>query len=240
MSAASLYVHRVSAAAERSGPPVVLIHGLASRGRVDWPDAQWAQPLAAAGRDVLVVDLPAHGAAARPDAPVGTGEIVGLLADLIADAGGEADVVGYSLGARLAWDLAAHGGIRRAVLGGLGASEPFTRIDLDAARDAIAGGPAPADILTGIIVGMARLPGLEPSAVLNVVEGMAAEPFDPHANPPAIPVLLIGGVDDVIVRDLPELAAALPDARVLRVPGDHLSALHTPEFRAAAFAFLGG
>ncbi len=37
---------------------------------------------------------------------------------------------------------------------------------------------------------------------------------------------------------LDALAAALPDSRVVRVPGDHLAALHAPEFRAAAAGFL--
>ncbi|MDL9980229.1 alpha/beta fold hydrolase [Microbacterium sp. ASV49] len=239
----SLFVRRMTASASASGPPVLLIHGLASRGRVDWPDADWAKPLAAAGRDVYVVDLPAHGAAPRPDAPVGTAEVIDLLAEVVEQAGGEADVIGYSLGARLAWDLAAHRtrrcAVRRAVLGGLSTIEPLIHVDLDAARAAIAGGPEPTDPLTATIVRMSRLPGLDPAAVLNVVEGMAAEPFDSRAHPPAVPVLLLGGVDDPLARGLAQLADVLPDARVQTVPGDHLTALHTPEFRAAAFAFFG-
>lgn len=239
----SLFVRRVPASASVSGPPVLLIHGLASRGRVDWPDADWATPLAAAGRDAYVVDLPAHGAAPRPDVPVGTAEVVGLLAGVVEDAGGEVDVIGYSLGARLAWDLAGRDAagcaVRRAVLGGLSAIEPLTRVDLDAARAAIAGGPEPADPVTATIVRMSRLPGLDPAAVLNLVEGMAAEPFDARVRPPAVPVLLLGGVDDPLARGLAQLAAVLPDARVRTVPGDHLSALHTREFRDAAFEFLG-
>jgi pimeloyl-ACP methyl ester carboxylesterase len=61
--------------------------------------------------------------------------------------GGEIDVVGYSLGARLAWALAGHPAVavRRLVLGGLSPMEPFAMVDLPAARTALAGGPAPAD-----------------------------------------------------------------------------------------------
>jgi pimeloyl-ACP methyl ester carboxylesterase len=86
---------------------------------------------------------------------------------------------------------------------------------------------------------MVRLPGLDPLAVLDLVQGIAADPFDPRLEAPQIPVLLLAGVDDPVVRGLEGLAAGLPDARILRVPGDHLTALHTPEFRAATFEFLG-
>jgi len=238
----SLSVHHV-AADEPNGPAVLLIHGLASRGRVDWPDAEWAAPLAAAGRDVYVVDLPAHGDASRPVAPVTTTEVVDLLADVVADAGGPVDVVAYSLGARLAWDLAGRSvavrpAVRRLVLGGLSPIEPFTMVDLAAARAALAGGPEPADPLTGMILGMARMPGLEPAAVLHLIEGLAAEPFDPAAAPPRVPVLLIGGALDPMAQGIDALAAGLADVRVVRVPGDHLEALHDPAFRDAAQAFL--
>lgn len=238
----ALSVHRVAADAP-SGPAVLLVHGLASRGRVDWPDAEWATPLAAAGRDVYVVDLPAHGDASRPEAPVTTSEVVDLLAAIVAEAGGPVDVIAYSLGARLAWDLAgrsidADPAVRRLVLGGLSPFEPFTMVDLGAARGALAGGPEPADPLTGMILGMARMPGLEPAAVLNLVEGLAAEPFDPAAAPPAVPVLLLGGTDDPMAQGIDGLAAGIPDSRVVRVPGDHLAALHDAAFRDAAFAFV--
>lgn len=235
----ALYVRHVPAAAPASGPPVLFIHGLASRGRVDWPDAEWARPLSAAGRDAWVVDLPAHGRSDRPQAPMSATGIVDLLSDVVDDAGGLVDVIGYSLGARLAWALAARGAVRRAVLGGLEPVDLLRRVDLDAARAAIAGGPEPADPLTQAVARMVRLPGLDPAAVLDLVQGIAADPFDPRLEAPQIPVLLLAGVDDPVVRGLEGLAAGLPDARILRVPGDHLTALHAPEFRAATFEFLG-
>ena len=123
------------------------------------------------------------------------------------------------------------------MLGGLEPVDLVRRVDLDAARAAIAGGAQPSDPLTQAVARMARLPGLDPAAVLDVVQGIAADPFDPRADPPQVPVL--AGLADPVVRGVEGLAAVLPDARLLRVPGDHLTALHTPEFRAAAFEFLG-
>lgn len=224
---------------EGSGRPVVLLHGLASNARRDWPDAEWDAVLA--DRPLVRVDLPAHG-----DSPQAGVLSTSAAADLIARAvasvapGEEVDLVGYSLGARLAWALAGHPAlaVRCVVLGGLSPMEPFTLVDLPAARAALAGGPAPADPITGMILGMTTQPGNRPAALLDLIEGLASEPFDPAVGTPAQPALLLGGTEDPMAQGIDALAAALPDARVVRVPGDHLAALHAPEFRAAVAEFL--
>jgi len=224
---------------EGTGRPMLFLHGLASRARLDWPSAEWDPVLA--DRPAVLVDLPAHG-----DSPlVGvlpTAGVVDLLAravDAVA-AGEEIDIVGYSLGARLAWALAGHPAVavRRVVLGGLSPMEPFTMVDLPAARAALTGGPAPADPITGMILGMATLPGNRPDALLDLIEGLASGPFDPAVDAPTQPVLLLGGAEDPMAQGIDALAAAVPDSRVVRVPGDHLAALHAPEFRAAVVDFL--
>ncbi|TDV49979.1 alpha/beta fold hydrolase [Actinophytocola oryzae] len=48
--------------------------------------------------------------------------------------------------------------------------------------------------------------------------------------------LVVTGTEDTV--DGPGLAAALPDARHVQVPGDHLTALDGPELAAALIAFL--
>lgn len=217
------------------GRPVVLLHGLASSGVQDWPDAEWAGVFG--DRPVVVVDLPAHGSSpALGTAP--TSEVLDALAAVVESA--EVDLVGYSLGARLAWDLARHPSVavRRLVLGGLASGEPFAHVDLAAARGALAGGEAPADPLTGMILHMVSLPGNRPAELIDLIEGLAAEPFDPASGAPAQPTLLLGGADDGMSAGIGDLAVLLPESRVGRVPGDHLGALHAPEFRAAAAAFL--
>lgn len=224
---------------EGSGRPVLFLHGLASRARLDWPAPEWGQELS--GRPGVFVDLPAHGDSPAVGA-LPTSEVVDLIAEAVADVapGEQIDVVGYSLGARLAWALAGHPGVgvRRVVLGGLSPMEPFALVDLPAARAALAGGPAPADSLTGMILGMATLPGNRPQALLDLIEGLASEPFDPASGAPSQPTLLLGGTDDPMAQGIDVLAAAVPDSRVVRVPGDHLAALHSPEFRTAVRDFL--
>lgn len=236
-------VHRTSAVGPRSGPAVMLLHGFASSGALDWPDAAWAEPLAASGRDVLVVDLPGHGGAAAPvGGPVPTSAVITALAD-VARAEGEIDLVGYSLGARLAWDLAQAPGVRvrRLVLGGLSPVEPFGAVDLAAARAAVATDAAVGDPLTAMITAMATAPGNDPIALLEVVEGFAAEPFDPAAGAPAVPTLMVAGSDDPMVQGIDGLVARIADAsavRLERVPGDHVAALHSSQLRAAVQHFL--
>ncbi|MFD6817398.1 alpha/beta fold hydrolase [Microbacterium sp. NPDC060132] len=215
--------------------PVVFLHGLASRGSQDWPETEWTGVLG--DRPRVVIDLPAHGAAEALGV-VPTSAVLDALAETIGP--DEIDLVGYSLGARLAWDLARHPrvAVRRLVLGGLSAGEPFALVDLPAARAAVGGGAAPADPLTAMIVHMATLPGNRAGELLDLIEGLATEPFAPEGGVPAQPVLLLGGADDAMAAGIDGLAALLPDARVQRVPGDHLTAPHTPEFRAAVRDFL--
>jgi pimeloyl-ACP methyl ester carboxylesterase len=220
---------------EGTGRPVLFLHGLASHAARDWPAQEWAPVLG--GRPRVSIDLPAHGRSAGVGV-LPTRGVVALIADAVA--GEEVDVVAYSLGARLAWALAGNPGttVRRLVLGGLSPIEPFTLVDLPSARAALAGGESPADPITGMILGMATSPGNRPDALLDLVEGLASEPFDPAVGAPEQPVLLIGGAEDPMAQGIDALAAAVPSARVVRVPGDHSAALHAPEFRVAVAEFL--
>jgi pimeloyl-ACP methyl ester carboxylesterase len=52
------------------------------------------------------------------------------------------------------------------------------------------------------------------------------------------PVMILIGEGDTLVGRGEKLAATIPGARHVRVPGDHLSAVLTPEFKRAVEAFL--
>ncbi|MBB2499854.1 alpha/beta fold hydrolase [Amycolatopsis echigonensis] len=232
-------VTRTLAGRTVSGPPVVLIHGFASSATSDWPAEYWADPLAAAGRETVVVHLPGHpgGPKVAEAAEVAAARVVDALAEC---AGAEeVDVVGYSLGARLAWDLASHPkvSVRRLVLGGLSPREPFAAVDLGAARTAVQGGPSPDDPLTGAIAAMAAAGDAD--SLLNLVEGLASEPFDPGAGVPRVPTLFLAGRQDVMAHGIEQLVARVPGARLRQVAGDHRGALVGVEFREAVFEFLG-
>lgn len=241
--AAAISVRYQASSGAPTGPPVVFLHGFASTGSADWPAASWAAPFAEAGRETLVVELPGHGQAA-PVASVEDAVTHRLLRDIGAAVGskvaGPVDVVGYSLGARLAWDLVGSGSLptRRLVLGGLSPVDPFEAVDIAAARDLCRGGPGPTDPLTAAIAGMARDVSSTPEALIDLVAGLAQQPFRPGSNPPAVPTLLVAGDADELARGAEQLAGELPDGALVYIPGDHRGALLSPQFRDAVRRFL--
>lgn len=234
-------VVRHERAAAATGAPVVLVHGIMSRGDADFPSDRWAGPLLARGRDVYVVDLPGHGGSRRVG-EVGDGEvrcIVAAIAEAIKGAG-PVDIVAYSLGARIAWALAARnpGLVNRMVLGGLAPMEPFAVFDVAAARRFVDGGDKPADPMTGFLAGMFASTG-DGHSLINLAEGLAREPFDPAAEAPKASVLFAAGLEDQMASGIAALEPHVAGSRTVRVPGDHMGALHSEEFRREAFTFLG-
>jgi pimeloyl-ACP methyl ester carboxylesterase len=222
-----------------TGAPVLLIHGFASSGAADWVGPGWPAALAGIGRGAWVADLPGHGGglpAARGSAP--TSAVVAALADVARAASPEPiDVVGYSVGARLAYDLAATGVVRRLVLGGLGAGDPFAGVDGDALAQAVAGAPVD-DPRLGWMAQWISAPGLDTPSLVALIEGLGSEPFQPAARPPQVPTLFLSGAADGLGEGIEEIVALVPGAQFGHVPGDHEAALHSPEFRAAVLAFL--
>ena len=105
--------------------PILLIHGFASTHAVNWANTLWIKTLTEAGRRVIAFDNRGHGQSDKLYEP--TDYATPLMAEdarrLLDYIGIErADVMGYSMGARISAFLAlAHGKrVRSAILGGLG------------------------------------------------------------------------------------------------------------------------
>ena len=110
---------------EGEGEPILLIHGFASNIVTNWVDPGWVHTLVAAGRRVIAYDNRGHGRSGKLYDPAAYG------APLMAEDGrrlldhlgiARADVLGYSMGARIATFLAlAHPDrVRSLIVGGLG------------------------------------------------------------------------------------------------------------------------
>jgi len=234
--------------------PVLVLHGFASSTELNWESTGWITALTGAGRRVITVDLPGHG---RSDAPrerehYSPSRIQARLLDLLSAAGvrpladddpsSGVDVVGYSLGSRLAWELgaAAPDLVHRMVLGGPGAGDPLADFDLDGARQFLADGTPLADPVSSDLLRMAQLvPANNLDALLTLIEAIKEEPFQPEAAVPAMPLLLVAGDQDELALTAPQLAALNGQADLLLLPGRrHANAVTSRAFKNAAVEFL--
>src|SRR6185295_4596353 len=110
---------------EGHGEPIVLVHGFASNKEVNWVQPGWVATLTRAGRRVIALDDRGHGQSTKlyNDADYHTDLMAGDVAALIEHLKlGRADVMGYSLGARICAVLAVRhpDSVRSAILGGAG------------------------------------------------------------------------------------------------------------------------
>lgn len=226
-------------------PVVVAVHGFASSGLLNWHQTGWVRDLLRENYRVIALDLRGHGESSKPHEPeqysmqVMVSDLLTVLDTYMVN---EAALVGYSLGARVAWhaSLELPDRVTRAVLGGIPDGDPLTRFRIDEARAHLEQGTAIADRLTAAYVQMASgIRGNDLAALLALVEGMrgGAQP-DPE-NPPQQPLLFATGTEDAILEKSRALAAATPRGRFVEVPGrNHFNAPTSRDFREAAIAFL--
>ncbi|MDQ6753071.1 MAG: alpha/beta hydrolase [Actinomycetota bacterium] len=236
--------------------PVLLIHGFASSTRLNWADAGWLGALTGAGRRVIAVDLPGHGLSGAPEDldSYTPSRIRADLLQIVFDAGARPlrdgdpasglDVIGYSLGSRLAWEFGATQPelVHRMVLGGASTLDPLAAFDLAAAQRYLADGTPIADESTAGLLRMAQLlPSNNIFALLSLVEAIKTEPFDPAEAVPRMPVLLVAGDKDERAVTMPALAALSGHAEQLLLPSrSHTNAITSRAFKNAALEFLAG
>ncbi|MBE4719664.1 alpha/beta fold hydrolase [Pseudarthrobacter sp. AB1] len=239
--------------------PVLLLHGFSSSSKLNWHDTGWVAALLEAGRRVITVDLPGHGRSGAPEDmdSYSPSRIRADLLQIAFDAGvrpmrngdptSGVDVVGYSLGARLAWEFGATQPeiVHRLVLGGPNIADPLAAFDLIAAQNYLADGTPIADPSTSGLLKMAMLlPSNNIFALLSLVDAIKAEPFDPAEAVPHMPMLLVAGDQDERAATMPQLAElgirAGSMAEQLTLPGrNHTNAITSRAFKQGAIAFLG-
>ncbi len=236
-----------------SAVPVVLVHGLGSDAEVNWGQAGWVRALRAAGRPVIAFDLRGHGRSGHP-VDVATYRLAMMVADLLrvlvatVEPGRPVDAIGYSLGARILLeyvaqvDLPVPVPVRRLVIGG-SAGQPLLRgMDPDAVDLAVGGGPVPDDPETARIARtIAALPTNDEHALAALARALHADPDAGRRAPdPGVPTLLAVGTADPLHDSAQAWAARLPAAEFVSLPGrNHVSAVPSGVFRAAAVRFLG-
>ncbi len=222
---------------------VVLVHGLFSDSYVNWVKFGHAAKLAAAGFTVVMPDLRAHGQSGKPqDAgayPRGVlardvRELVEML-DLE-----DYDLGGFSLGARTTVQLVGEGAKpRKAVLAGMG-YEGLSDWNRRQAffHEAIAQfDEAKRGDRTWMAIQFMRTMKID-----RIAAGHLLRTFE-DAHPDWIsaftmPTMVLCGADDEDNGSAPKLAAALPDATYVEVPGTHMSSVTQAELGDALVRFL--
>ncbi|WP_081416355.1 alpha/beta fold hydrolase [Arthrobacter castelli] len=234
--------------------PVLLLHGFASSSKLNWHDAGWLTALTGAGRRVISVDLPGHGHSASPedlDAYTPSrmrADILQVLYDAHVspvaddDPTSGVDIIGYSLGSRLAWEFGATQPelVHRMVLGGPSTDDPLADFDLAAAQQYLADGTAMADERSYSLLKMAQLvPTNDIFSLLSMIQAIKTEPFVPAEAVPHMPMLLVAGEKDELAETMPRLAGLSANARTLVLPArSHTNAVTSRTFKNAAVDFL--
>jgi pimeloyl-ACP methyl ester carboxylesterase len=228
------------------GEPILLIHGFASNHRINWVNPRWVDTLTKAGRRVVAFDNRGHGQSEKLYAPADyhADLMVRDAANLLAHLGIEcADVMGYSMGARIASFLALSRPslVRSLVLGGLG-----DRLVRDAGlAEAIADAmEAPsidslADPTQRLFRGFADQTKSDRAALAACIRGSRRSLTPADAARITQPTLVAVGERDAIAGDPAKLVAVLPRAEALLIPGrDHNLAVGDKAFKAGALDFL--
>lgn len=231
---------------DEGADPVLCVHGFSSSCRDNWVNTGWVRDLTRAGFRVIGIDQRGHGASDKPhdpraytmDAFLSDLEIV--LDTYLVD---EARYVGYSLGARVGWQLAVDASLRvsRAVLGGIPDGTPLGRLNLHQARAFVDDGTEITDPVTLNYVTLSeRVAGNDLRSLIALAEGMRLGDADPDpTHPPRQPVLFATGSDDAILERSRVLAGTTPRGQFFEIPGrHHFNAPGSRDFRSAALDFL--
>lgn len=228
------------------GEPVLLIHGFASNGRVNWVDTGWVKTLADGGFRVITMDNRGHGESEKlynPDL-YSAAEMAEDARRLLDHLGiPRAHVMGYSMGARIAAFLTiAHPTrVRAAVFAGL-ASRMIT---------GVGGGPEIAKALEAaslldVTDVEARVFRVFAEQTRGDLKALAACIRSSRVKITAemlatikVPVLVVVGEKDDVAGEIGPLLAAIPGATGLTLPRrNHMNAVGDRQYKEAVLTFL--
>ncbi|HWL20304.1 MAG TPA: alpha/beta hydrolase [Bradyrhizobium sp.] len=231
---------------EGEGDPIVLVHGFASSKNVNWVYPTWVSDLRKDGRRVIALDNRGHGESsklydpAQYAIPAMADDTVALMDHLgIA----RADVMGYSLGARIAaWlGLKQPARLRSAILGGIG----IAMIDGGGPGENVAKAleaPALEDVTDPVgrtfraFADQTRSDRLALAACLRGSRGLMTRE---EAAAISVPVLIAVGTADEVAGSAEALGKIIPGSEVLDIPNrDHMRAVGDKVYKAGVADFL--
>lgn len=230
------------------GDPIVLVHGFGSNMNVNWVFPGWVRLLAGDGRRVVAIDNRGHGESGKPHDPAAyhsrtrmAEDVKRLLDHLEIEA---ADVMGYSMGAWITAYLAIDhpervrsaifGGLAGAMVTGIGGQESIAEA-LEAESDDV-----PMSAKGKAYRAFAIQTKSDRLALAACMRGSRQPVPAEELRRLAMPVMIAVGTRDDVAGSVEDLAALLPQARVLPIPNrDHMLAVGDKVYKEGVLDFLG-
>ena len=229
-----------------SGDPVLLIHGFASNHAVNWVNTLWVRTLSQAGYRVVAFDNRGHGESQKLYDPEAYGsDLMAQDARRLLDHLGiaRADVMGYSMGARVGAYLALDEPqrVRSLLLGGLGlhlVEGKGLPSGISEALEAPPGTPAPNPTAAAFRM-FAEQTRSDLRALAACMRGSRQTLSRAEVAQIEVPTLVTVGTLDTVAGSGPALAALMTNAKVLELPNrDHSTAVGDKGHRQGVLAFL--
>ena len=231
---------------EGEGDPILLIHGFASNSTVNWRNTNWIKTLNGAGFRVIALDNRGHGQSEKLYDPADYGaatmaEDARRLLDHLGIA--RADVMGFSMGARIAAFLTlAHpervrsvifAGLGINMVKGVGAAEPIAAALETPNAEAIEDDNARAFRV------FAEQTRSDRRALAACMRSSRDKVLPERLAAIKVPVLVAVGTEDVIGGSGAELAAIIPGAEFLEIVGrDHMKSVGDLSYKKGVLNFL--
>ena len=231
---------------EPHAEPIVLVHGFASTKEVNWVGPSWVGTLSRAGRRVIALDNRGHGQSAKLydpadyDTPKMADDVRALLDHLGLP---RADIMGYSMGARISAFFAVEHPqrVRTLILGGLGIrlvegvglpESIATALEASSLADV-------ADPTGRQFRAFAEQTKSDLRALAACIRGSRQTLTKAEAAAIRTPTLVAVGTKDDVAGSAQELAALIANAKWLDIPGrDHMLAVGDRVFKEAVIDFL--
>lgn len=237
---------RIAFRDEGFGDPVLLIHGFASNVVVNWANTGWIEALKRADYRVIAMDVRGHGESDKlydteQYAFGNLVEDVRRLLDYLAI--NQADIMGYSMGARITafFSLIYPERVRSAILAGaginlvngMGTSEPIAAaLEADSLAEVT-------DTTARAFRAFADQTKSDRQALAACIRSSRMEISTEQLARISCPTLIAVGTEDIIAGSGAELAELIPGAELFNIKGrDHMKAVGDPVYKRAVLDFL--
>lgn len=231
---------------EGQGDPILLIHGFASNINANWVDPGWVKALTEAGHRVIAIDNRGHGNSEKLyeleayEAPVMAQDARRLLDHLGIK---QADIMGYSMGARITAFLtmanpeyvrsAIFAGMGYNMVRGVGGTGPIAKALEAESADDVTNQTA----LT--FRTFAEATGSDLKALATCIRASRTKIEADDLAKIQNPVLIAVGTKDVVAGSAQKLADIIPGSKVLDITNrDHMKAVGDKVYKAGVLDFL--